>query len=647
MKKLWPYTLLFLILALTIIGYWNGLNGSFIFDDIPNLTALGDLGGVESWQTFKVYVLGNISGPTGRPLSMLSFLINDNNWPTNPWGFKLTNLQLHLICGLLLVWVNYLLLRAAQWNEADALLPAVLAAGVWMLHPFMVSTTLYVVQRMAILSTLFMLVGIVGYLKGRLWLLEGRRPPSHAYVLMSASLIFGTVLAVFSKENGALLPMLVLVIELFLWRTAGNIPPRYWWTALFLVLPTLAIIAYLLHSIDLSPNPWQTRNFNLSERLYSEARIVWDYLYQLWIPRIEGHGLFQDGFVISRSLTEPITTLWAVLGFAAVFAALPLLYRRYPFIWLALTFFLCGHLLESTVLGLELYFEHRNYAPALFMFLPLALGIQHLGNKLRPRTSVAVILALLIMLFGLTWQRSQLWAKSYVLQTYWAINNPLSARGKNFLVSRLADQGKYDEALEMMEGMIKEIPNSPLLLMNRLRISVNAHKATPEDFTNTAEILANQPFDAQGLNVLDNLFNDVTSNEDLANYRLPMLGFIHRMNAPDSYSKNHRFMQLTAYHQASLYRTLGDARRAQEYYLLAMNRYGTAKLGLEMFVEMAESGYTHEAELMLDALEKGIASGAYSVQPLGAAHYQQEIARVRRILQNTIEAQAAQQTQQP
>ena len=646
MKRLWPYALFALILGLTVIGYWNGLNGSFIFDDIPNLTALGDLGGVNSWQAFKIYVFGNHSGPTGRPLSMLSFLINDNNWPANPWGFKLTNLQLHLICGLLLVWANYLLLRAAQWDEADALLPAILAGGIWLLHPFMVSTTLYVVQRMAILSTLFILVGIVGYLKGRLWLIAGRRPQSHAYILMSASLIFGTLLGVLSKENGALLPMLVLVIEIFLWRTATNSTrPKNWWISLFLVLPTLMVFGYLLRSIDLSPNPWQTRDFNLIERLYSETRIVWDYLYQLWIPRIEGHGLYQDGFIISRSLTEPLTTLWAVLGFGVLFAAMPLLYRRYPLIWLAITFFLCGQILESTVLGLELYFEHRNYAPSLFMFLPLAVGIHNLGNKLRPRTSVVVILALLITLFGLTWQRSQIWANPYLLQTYWTIDNPRSARSKNFLASRLADQGKYDEALEMMAGMIKEMPTSPILLMNRLRMSVNAHKATPEDFIKTAEILAYRPFDAQGLNILDKIVNDVIRTEDLANYQLPTLGFIHLMNAPGSYRKTPGFMQMTAYHQARLYRTLGDARQAQEYYLLAMNRYGTAKLGLEMFVEMAESGYIQEASEMLDTLEKGIAAGTYSVQPLGAAHYQQEIARMRRILQDSIEAQQKQQPQ--
>lgn len=56
--------------------------------------------------------------------------------------------------------------------ERRAAWVAVVAASLWMLHPYWVSTTLYVVQRMTILSALFMLAGMVGYLKGRLWLMQ-------------------------------------------------------------------------------------------------------------------------------------------------------------------------------------------------------------------------------------------------------------------------------------------------------------------------------------------------------------------------------------------------------------------------------------------------------------------------------------------
>src|SRR5690554_7333880 len=102
---------LLLIASLSIITYWPGLSGDFLFDDYPNLEALGHLDGVRNWETFRAFVFSGWSGPTGRPLALASFLLNDNTWPSHaPW-FKQTNLLIHILCGLLLCWATLLLVR--------------------------------------------------------------------------------------------------------------------------------------------------------------------------------------------------------------------------------------------------------------------------------------------------------------------------------------------------------------------------------------------------------------------------------------------------------------------------------------------------------------------------------------------------------
>ncbi len=387
-----PALALLASLFLTLICYWPGLQGGFLFDDIPNLQDLGAYGGVVDWESLTSFVRGGWSGPTGRPLSLMSFLLDDNTWPSQAAWFKPTNLAIHLLCGLLLAWATLLVLRCYGLTERQAQWYAVFTATCWLLHPFFVSTTLYVVQRMSQLAAVFVFAGIVGYLHGRRLLATS---PRAAYYWMGGSLIIGTLLAVLSKENGALLPLLVGVIEFCAPRSAQALRPARAFTALFLWLPSLALIGYLATRINFAPHIWPTRGFNQWERLLSEGRIIWDYLGNLLLPRIEGQGLYRDDFPISRDLMTPQTTLPALLGLLALVTFVIVLRRRLPLLSLAVLFFLVGHLIESTVIGLELYFEHRNYLPAAFLFLPIASGLDMLGQRLG--RAIPTLIALLII----------------------------------------------------------------------------------------------------------------------------------------------------------------------------------------------------------------------------------------------------------
>lgn len=633
MKKILPTIFTISALFLCFFAYQAGLSGSFLFDDEPNLKYLGELGGVNNWFTLKAYILSGWSGPTGRPISLLSFLIDDNTWPSVAAPFKYTNLCLHLICGLLLAWATYLLLRAAHFAERRAAWVAVVSAGLWMLHPYWVSTTLYVVQRMTILSALFMLAGMVGYLKGRLWLMQpAQHRPLAAYALMTISAGLGTLLAVLSKENGALLPLLILVVEAFLHRMRADSPPRKIWLAVVLGLPALAVVLYLVRHINFSSNIWPNRPFDQVERLYSETRIMWDYVGQLWLPRIEGAGLFQDGFEISRGIFQPSSTVWAVLGWIVVIVALPLLYRCFPFVWLAVVFFLCGHSIESTVIGLELHFEHRNYAPAFFMFLPLAISIDWLGQRYRPRMAVAVTLALMAMLAGMTWQRSLLWADADRLQTYWAIKDPQSARGRNYLISRLVEEKKYGEALAWADQAVQELPYSSLLTMSWLRIHVNTGQATEKHFEQAAAQLVQQAFDAQTIVGLRTLVDDAVAAPELTRYHQPLLHLLNNLSERGPYKQFPLFMRAMAYNKARLYLLTGDVPQAQVHYLESIQRYGLASSAMQMFAEMAGAGHLGEAQQLLDYIRQGVESGKLNTAPLGQNHYQQEIQRMQKIM---------------
>ena len=216
-----PGVLLWALLALTAAVYWPGLAGPLVLDDFENLKPLVDMhSGAISWQEV---VFGSSVGVGGRPVAMLSFVLN---WQTSAgeiWSLKHTNLAIHLMCGALLFWLSGRLLA-----EPLSAVPthrwwlALLVASLWLLAPMQVSTVLYVVQRMAQLATLFVLAGLLCYVTGRQQLTKRRRL---GIALMCLCFVLFWPLATLSKQNGALLPLLAL---LFLASRAGcRSPPDY------------------------------------------------------------------------------------------------------------------------------------------------------------------------------------------------------------------------------------------------------------------------------------------------------------------------------------------------------------------------------------------------------------------------------------
>src|SRR5512135_1443267 len=159
--------LLAALLGLAWLAYHPGLAGTFLFDDFANLPSLGEFGPVDNAATFWRYVTSGSADPLGRPLALLSFLIDANDWPAAPYAFKRTGVLIHLLNGVLLCWLLLKLGRVLGKTDREAAFAALLGAAFWLLHPLLVSTTLYVVQRETILPATFILIGLLGYVGSR------------------------------------------------------------------------------------------------------------------------------------------------------------------------------------------------------------------------------------------------------------------------------------------------------------------------------------------------------------------------------------------------------------------------------------------------------------------------------------------------
>ena len=620
---------IFAALCLTALVYLPGLSGPFLFDDFPNLEQLGARGPIESLELLRAYLTSGFAGPTGRPVSLLSFLLDANDWPADPWPFKRTNLFLHLVIGLVLYVTTRKLVEATGRRPEDAMPIAALSTALWLLNPFLVSTTLYVVQRMTQLAALFVLAGICSYLHGRALLAS---KPHRGYAWMSVGIPLFTLLALLSKENGALLPLLALVVHLIVNLRQSTHRPSRLWTAVFLVIPSIMIVGYLATRIPGADRAFASRDFTLGERLLTQPRFLWDYLYHLFVPHIQTLGLYQDGRLVSKSLLEPWTTLPALLGLAGLVVAAWIVRHRWPLLSLGVFFFLAGHLLESTVIPLELYFEHRNYLPAAFLFLPLAAALVQIARaNVRPALAIAVAVTLVGGCATATWLRASLWGDGDRLALVWARTNPLSDRAQVSAAQAWLRLERPDLALATLEAAAERMPDSVLLTVSRLAFRAALGELSVPELEAAAQRIAGTNFDAEALVGLEHLvtaLNALGAVPEHAEIVFDMLDVIRERSA-ESLPVVHR---KAVYLQGLILAGQGQGNASLPYFARAFELYRSVDTGLRIVSDLATLGHYDEALQMLSMAEALLAKEGARDEYFSPETYESEIRRLRDVL---------------
>ncbi|NND66092.1 MAG: hypothetical protein HKN19_00770 [Halioglobus sp.] len=436
-----------LLLAVTVWVYWPGIDGPALLDDRSSVLVIKNL--KDSPELARDYIFGDRSGLLGRSVSMATFVLEKMYLDEGIRGGKMVNILLHAFNGGLVIWLFWLLLRQQDIPGYRAI--AVICGGLWLLHPLLVSSVLYVVQRMAMLATTFMLLSLISYIYCRLSVQAGRRG---AWAWLFAVLAF-FLLGMFSKENAIVVIPVILLLEV-LWlrcRGAGGVTLTWLRNLSYGLIAggTAVLFGILVFGWDSLAARLSRRPFTLAERLMSESRIVWDYVGQLLWPELDRMGLYQDDVAISRSFTEPVTTLYATAGWALVLLVGIVLLRWQLGRWLvlAMAIFLVGHSVESTVLSLELYFEHRNYFPAIGMALGVAVLLAALLRR-APQAQVPLNLLLtmlLVVLSAATASQVQVWSKRSVLVLQNVSGHPESPRANIDMATELASAGALDKAL--------------------------------------------------------------------------------------------------------------------------------------------------------------------------------------------------------
>jgi hypothetical protein len=210
-----------------------------------------------------------------------------------------------------------------------------------------------------------------------------------------------------------MLPLYALLAEWMLFgfgpRGSGSRAFLAWLYSLILLLPgTVGLLLYLPEI--LGGGAYADRSFGVSERLWTEARVIWHYLWWILAPSPGRLSLFHDALPLSRGPLQPWTSLLSALGLGGLLVTAIALRKRSPLITFGILWFLVMHLLVSSVLPLELVYEHRNYLASVGVFLALFGGIFSVAHRGALHRAGIIFAAALIALHAtLTVLRAQEW----------------------------------------------------------------------------------------------------------------------------------------------------------------------------------------------------------------------------------------------
>jgi len=592
-----PYLFGFLVvLVLAWFCYRPALSGAFQLDDVGNLA---DLAYVEDSSSAADFILAGEAGPLGRPISLLTFALQADHWEQGASAFLCFNILLHLLNSILLAGCLYQLSLLQAVDRNKALLVATAAAGIWVIMPLLASASLLVVQRMTTLSAMFSLLGLGGYLLARNRI---ESEPVKALVWMSVSLVSGTLFAALCKETGLLLPSLVLALEATVLARPTSLDGRTWryWHATFLLLPTLALVAYLLSIMPYPDTLVLRRDFSAWERLLTEAQLLWVYLYKAVLGFPAQLGVYQTPPEVSRSLFEPLTLL-ASAAWLTLFSAAIVWRRRFPLAALAVLWFLAGHLIESTVVPLELYFEHRNYLPLVGPLYALCAYLLSGAARLRRIAAVAVPGYIAVSAYFL-YSFASLSGEPSLASRYWAMQYPDSARAVTRMATfQLTEEGPL-QTLSTIDRFSLEQPQYAYLRIQELnlRCRILPDQKHGAVLTQLRQELPRVVFTYRAGTMLSQLFSTIiTADCDGVNLET-VIELAELLRSNPRYVNDRNYNQFHHRLLAGIARQQGDDASALEHLRQAVAHSNSSELNMMVVTLLADTGDYAGADAFID-----------------------------------------------
>ena len=443
------------ILPFILLGfgvYSNAIQVPFYFDDMQNIVENPAIR-LTDFSFANLIKAGADSPIKNRPVAYISFALNYLIHQYDVGGYHVVNIVIHILTSVLLFFFFRVTLTATTINK-NIKYPewaAFFAALLWLVHPIQTQSVTYVVQRMNCLAAMFFVLSLLLYIHGRL-------TKKIIFSIISFTGCFVSwLLAITSKEIAATLPFFVLLYEWYFFQDMS----LAWLKKQRMYLAGLFFLLLLLVYVFIGPDPinsvlggYRYEDFNLTQRVLTQFRVIFIYLGLFMVP-IPSRLSLEHDLVISQSLFVPPTTIVAILAVTGLFIAAMLVAKKHRLFSFAVLWFLGNLLIESSIIALELIFEHRMYLPSMFLCLLLSiLCFRYLGKWLAVGVLVFIVLWCSVWAF----ERNATWKEPITFYKNIVENAPGNWRANYNYGVYLYKASRYEESIPHLQKTIELEP---------------------------------------------------------------------------------------------------------------------------------------------------------------------------------------------
>lgn len=447
--------------GITTLFYYPSLRYGFLFDDLPTITE---------------YIHVRTFDPIGQFFNnsrWISRILNQwtyKHWQTNPYGYRVVDLVMHISIGLMIFFV---LVKVCTHLKKESILTkhayvfSTLVAGLFLLHPTQTQTATYITQmRLEGLVVFFVFLVLLTFVYA---VYAMRIFVRYSLYLLSIVLM---MFAAGTKEIIIVAPLLIIIVDWFLlaqgeWGSFKRRIPVH----LGLIVVMFGTISYLgytptpkliktLASTELRNNRGNTLTETAAERIkpavffFSQFKVIWHYMLifvKPWSLSFDYEAKLAKGF-FTREVLIPLILLLMLAGLCGYWWWLR---PDHPVVFGFAWFFIAMLPRASIFPATELICDYKTFLPSfglLFLFgLGLLYGLVWLGNmaKLASRQEAKIIMVgMLLCGCGIaTASRNRVWSSELNFWKDVIVKAPGKSRGYNNYAVALWEAGFADESI--------------------------------------------------------------------------------------------------------------------------------------------------------------------------------------------------------